>query len=301
MNPTACGIEIGHNKRELNEHGSYNFPIAIYNDNLYRENVPWHWHDEFELIVVTHNKLDIRVGNKQYIVEEGDGLFINSEAMHFVSNCNNQEGDLKSIVFHHRLVGGNSNSIFYQKYLIPILKDPALNEVFLSKKIPWQKRILEKSLEAHEQCIIANDGYEFKVREELSSIMFDLFKHRSSKIEIPSQKTLRDAKRSKDMLNYINTHYSENISVGMIAANSNISESEVLRCFKNTLGTTPMQYVINFRLQRAAELMISTSMKIVDIALDCGFGETSYFTKKFKNEFNMTPTVYRERFKNRNL
>jgi len=301
MNPTACGIEIGHNKRELNEHGSFNFPIAIYNDNLYIENVPWHWHDEFELIVVTHNKLDIRVGNKQYIVEEGDGLFINSEAMHFVSNCNNQEGDLKSIVFHPRLVGGNSNSIYYQKYLIPILNDPALNEVFLNKEIPWQKNILEKSLEAHEQCITATDGYEFKVREELSSIMFDLFQHRPSKIEIPSQKTLRDAKRSKDMINYINTHYSENISVGMIAANSSISESEVLRCFKNTLGTTPMQYVINFRLQRAAELMISTSMKIVDIALDCGFGETSYFTKKFKHEFNMTPTVYRDRFKNKNL
>ena len=301
MISTECSIKIGHNQRELNEHGSFYFPIAIYNDNLCIENVPWHWHNEFELIVVTHNKLDIRVGTKKYIVEEGDGLFINSEAMHFVSNFNGERGDLKSIVFHPRLVGGSSNSIFYQKYLSPILKDPSLSNIFLNKDVLWQKNIIDKILKVHEQCMKTEDGYEFKIREILSSIMFDIYQQRPSKREIPSQKELRDSKRSKDMLNYINNHYSENITVKKIAKNSNISESEVLRCFNNTIGTTPMQYVINFRLQRAAELLISTSMKIVDIALECGFGETSYFTKKFKVAFDITPTIYREHYKNDSL
>ena len=56
-----------------------------------------------------------------------------------------------------------------------------------------------------------------------------------------------------------------------------------------------MQYVINLRLQRAAESLISNSKKVIDIAFDCGFSEPSYFSKKFRAKYNVTPKQYRDR------
>jgi AraC-like DNA-binding protein len=292
-----CEIKIGVNQKELNVHGTSTFPLAIYNDDLQLNFVPWHWHEELELIVVIENKLDIRIGTEKYIIEKGDGVFINSETLHFISVLEGKPGQLKSIVFHPRLIGGYSDSIFWQKYLSPILKNPSLSHIILKKEINWQKEIISKILKSHKSCEEKKDGYEFLVRDELSSIQFDIYKNISSKIIGPSQKALRDAKRSKTMLNYISNHFSSTLTVEMLASDSKISESEVLRCFKNTTGTTPMQYVINYRLQRASELLVSTSMKVIDIALDCGFGETSYFTKKFKKKYRITPTAYRKNYK----
>jgi AraC-like DNA-binding protein len=292
-----CEIEIGINQKELNTHGTSNFPLAIYNDDLQRNFIPWHWHEELELIIVIENKLNVRIGPDKYIIKAGNGILINAETLHFISDIEGQPGQLKSIVFHPRLIGGNSDSIFWQKYLSPILKDPSLTHILLDNEIDWQKEIINKILISHKMCEEKKDGYEFLVRDELSSIQFNIYKNRTSRTKTPSQKSLRDEKRSKAMLNYISNHFSSTITVEMIASNSNISESEVLRCFKNTTGTTPMQYVINYRLQRASELLVSTSMKVIDIALDCGFGETSYFTKKFKSKYSITPTVYRENYK----
>lgn len=292
-----CQLEIGNNQKELNSHGTSSFPLAIYNDDLKWNFVPWHWHEELEFIIVVENKLDIRIGTDRFIIEKGNGIFINSGTLHFITDLEGQTGQLKSIVFHPRLIGGNSNSIFWQKYISPILKNPSLSYILLENKTTWQKEIIEEVLLSHKNCNEKKEGYEFLIREELSYIIFNIYKNRSSKIKTLSQKDIRDAKRSKTMLNYISNNYSSTLTVKMIAYNSNISESEVLRCFKNTTNTTPMQYVIDYRLQRASELLVSTSMKIVDISLECGFSETSYFTKKFKTKYNITPTTYRENYK----
>jgi AraC-like DNA-binding protein/mannose-6-phosphate isomerase-like protein (cupin superfamily) len=294
---SKCSIEIGNNHQELNHHGKSSFPIAAYKDSLYRDSVPWHWHEEIEILVVTGGKLVINVGNEKYIIKKGNGIFINSESLHSVFKYKSEIGELKSIVFHPRLVGGNSDSIYYSKYLVPILKDLSLNHMLIETSIEWQREIIDSVLKIHSICTEANSGYEFEVRNIVSSLMFNIFSHKTSNSQIPSQKSIRDAKRSKIMLNFISNHYSDNISVKEIAHSSNISESEALRCFKNTIGTTPMQYVINYRLQRASELLIYSSLKIIDISLDCGFGESSYFSKKFKEKYQTSPERYRESYK----
>ncbi|MBK5200160.1 MAG: AraC family transcriptional regulator [Spirochaetaceae bacterium] len=301
MSISKCNIEIGINHQELNHHGNSFFPIAIYKDDLQRDCVPWHWHGEIEIIVITKGKLKIKSGTNTFIINKGDGIFINSEVLHSVYSKEGESGELFSIVFHPRLVGGNSDSIYFSKYLAPIIKDQSLNNILLNASIDWQKEIIDYVIDAHKLCSLENNGYEFKVRDDISNIILTIFNNKSSKKTITSQKAIRDSKRSKNMLNYICNHYVENISVEQIASSSNISESEALRCFKNTIGTTPMQYVINYRLQKASELLIYSSLKIIEISLDCGFGEASYFSKRFKEKYKVTPENFRENYKADNL
>lgn len=301
MSLAKCNIEIGFNHQELNHHGNSFFPIAIYKDDLQRNCVPWHWHEELEILVVTKGKLKIKSGINTFIINKDDGIFINSEILHSVYNDKNKSGEFISIVFHPRLVGGSSDSIYFSKYLAPIIKDQSLNHILLNTKNNWQKEIIDYVLESERLYQLKNNGYEFKIRNNISNVIFNIFENRPTTKVIFSQKGIRDSKRSKIMLNYISTHYIENISVKEIAKSSNISESEALRCFKNTIGTTPMQYVINYRLQRASELLIYSSLKIIEISFKCGFGESSYFSKRFKEKYNVTPEKFRENYKLENL
>ena len=87
----------------------------------------------------------------------------------------------------------------------------------------------------------------------------------------------------------------EEVTTASLAASAMISESECLRCFHKTIGLPPMQYLKQFRIQKAAELLISTEKKIGDIGAECGFLDTSYFTKVFRELRGCTPGEYRRR------
>lgn len=295
MKEKNCIVDLNKNFKELNLHGTIGFPLEIYHDDLSKEEVPWHWHDDIELFVVTTNKLYIGVGSQQFVLNQGDGLFINQGVLHEVNNINNEEGRLKSIVVHPRLIGGNTDSIYYKTYLSAVLKSTEIPYLILKHDVAWQADILNKIIEVYNICLESEEGYEFEVRHVLSKIIYSLYKNFINKNLKLNEKEIRDTKRLKTMINYINEHFSENLDLFKISKIANISESEALRCFKATINETPMQYVINFRLQRSAELLISNSKKIIDIAFDCGFSEPSYFSKKFREKYDVTPKQYRDR------
>lgn len=104
--------------------------------------------------------------------------------------------------------------------------------------------------------------------------------------------SLRD-QRMKAMLSYIWEHYTQPITIQDIAASANISKSECFRCFSELSKTTPIEYINQFRLLQAAQALTSTNKSISDICYMTGFNNTSYFTKKFREQYGMTPKAYR--------
>ena len=111
----------------------------------------------------------------------------------------------------------------------------------------------------------------------------------------PSIRNLRNADRIKTMLQYIQMHFSETITISTLARVALISESEVLRCFHRTIHSTPNQYLKQYRIQKACQMLIDTDMTSIDIAFQCGFQSSSYFTKTFREQIGCTPLEYRKR------
>ena len=87
----------------------------------------------------------------------------------------------------------------------------------------------------------------------------------------------------------------EEIDTRQIAESAMISTSECLRCFRSTIGTTPIKYVRQYRIQQAARLLTTTTQKIIDIGTFCGFQEMSYFARSFKAQMGYLPSEYRKR------
>jgi AraC-like DNA-binding protein len=84
------------------------------------------------------------------------------------------------------------------------------------------------------------------------------------------------------------------LSVEQLASVSGLSPYHFLRTFEAVTGVTPHQYILRTRLREAAIRVATDRNKILDVALDTGFGDVSNFNRAFKGEFGMSPRVYRQ-------
>ncbi len=287
--------KVDEHGRELVEHGTPLFPIGCYHDNLQETEVPWHWHEELEAGIITEGESLVAIGTEKRVLKKGDGFFINSEVLHGAWAEGLESCRFHSMAFHARLVGAGMDSVFWQKYLQPLLGNASLKGVFFYSSVDWQREAMEAVEEAWQSCVQEPRGYEFQVRNALSRFLFLLHEHQGTAGNRLSDKALRDGERIKVMLQYIQEHYQEEISTTQIARSASISVSECLRCFRSMIGTTPIAYLKQLRVQKASGLLGTTDWKIAEIAAQCGFQEMSYFAKSFREIKGCTPSECRKR------
>lgn len=287
-------ILTGRSGEELTKHGSAAFPCACYRDDLEKEVVIWHWHDELEAVVVTEGSALLAAGAVRMEIRAGDGYFLNSGVLHSSLPLAEGKCTAHSVVFHPQLIGGGMDSVFWQRYLRPLLDDKSLGVVPLDHTQAWGAEAAAAVETAWNAGVNEGDGYEFTVREALSRLVFLLTRQSRPDRAPPSEKAARDQARLKRMLQYIEMHFFEEITVEQIAQAAAVSKSECLRCFRGVTGAAPIQYVKQYRLQRAAELLASTDRKISSIAVNCGFRDMGYFSKAFRETNGCTPGEYRK-------
>lgn len=106
----------------------------------------------------------------------------------------------------------------------------------------------------------------------------------------------------KRVIEYIIANYSKPITLDDLACVCHVSKQQVIRYFRVSLNTTPIQYINNYRLSQARELLFrQTHLTIKEIAVELGFENPHYFTRLFTATYGETPTQYRARIKNYNM
>lgn len=96
-------------------------------------------------------------------------------------------------------------------------------------------------------------------------------------------------------IQYIQLNYQKKISLNDIAAYVSVSSSYLCRLFKREVGQSVMGFLTQLRIDKSKELLLSTDRDIVEIAMECGFEDQSYYTKVFKRLSDCTPHQYRKR------
>jgi AraC-like DNA-binding protein len=91
----------------------------------------------------------------------------------------------------------------------------------------------------------------------------------------------------------IERHPDDALTLGALARESRLSPYHFLRTFERITGVTPHQYVLRARLRRAALRLATEAGKVLDLALESGFGDLSNFNRAFRAEFGMSPRAYR--------
>ncbi|MCI8808086.1 MAG: AraC family transcriptional regulator [Oscillospiraceae bacterium] len=290
---TSCALKTDPGKKELVQYGTGLFPIVCFEEDLAREPVPWHWHPDLEIGTILQGAAVVGAGAERFTVRQGEGFFLNAEVLHALWP---QEGEgclLRSAVFHPRLVGGSVDSVFWQNYIQPLIGDGARQSIHFDGSQPWHAPALEAVRGAWKSCVEEEPGHDLQVREALSRLAFLLSRNRPAGAAVPAKRALRDEERIKRMLRFIEENYAARISVADIAESAAVSQSECLRCFRGTIGASPIRYLKQFRIQKAAQLLSSTGEDVAEIGARCGFEDASYFTKTFREIKGMAPSAYR--------
>lgn len=96
----------------------------------------------------------------------------------------------------------------------------------------------------------------------------------------------------RQVLDYIRSHLSQDLSIADLAQVAGMSPYYFLRLFKKSMHVTPHQYIIQMRIDRAKELLRSRELSIADIAFECGFTSQSHFTNVFRQSIGIAPRAY---------
>ena len=281
--------------KELLTYGTPDFPIAFFDDDLAKIKVPWHWHDELELVVILSGEVSVFISGYELQLHPGEGYFAKSGVLHS-AELHSVTGRQHAMVFNPKFIA-TPEDLIWNTYVAPILSGENPPFIKLLPGIPWQKEILSYAEKAWSNGAYEKIDYPFTVRESLTKIFVLLMRNIDTETENSSMsKTQKEEHRIKKTLCYIETHFREQITIQDIASDANISVSTLLRIYHDILHTTPIQYVLKYRLEQIMEeLLDNPDASISEIAYACGFNDISYFNRCFLREYGKTPSEFRRK------
>ena len=123
-----------------------------------------------------------------------------------------------------------------------------------------------------------------RIFEFISCNFTELPKTEVTRIQINNQIRLQK------MLTYIYENYAESVTLEDIAKAANISRSEAGRCFHTYMGCSPIDALIQYRLQMAHRLLSERTQTLQQISYACGFNSVNYFSRQFKKKYGYAPS-----------
>lgn len=93
---------------------------------------------------------------------------------------------------------------------------------------------------------------------------------------------------------YIEAHLDEELGLSDLTTMVDIQQTRFVKCFRNSVGTTPYQYIMQRRIERAQRLLEKSDSPLADIAYICGFSSQQHMTQMFTRRLGITPSRYRK-------
>lgn len=291
-------IPISPQQREETKHGTFAFPLAIYETDLQKNilgYVHWHWHEELQFSYMQKGCADFFAGQEKLTLQAGDGIFINSGVLHQIKpHIAGQKTCYICLDVHPALLRGFPGSSIDQKYLRPYLQNNRFTHKLLPGKDPAARPLLAGLQEIHTQYTRQPAGYELTILIRLLTVWQQLIALQPPSVSdaaAPEQ----DQLRLKAMLTLVQERYREKLTLADFAAAVHLCDSQCCRLFKQYMHCTLFSYLLDYRLERSMEALRATQLPISRIAYDHGFSTTSSYISRFRQKNGCTPLAFRRK------
>ena len=278
-------------QKENAKHGEASFPVQKYITQLNTDapTVMLHWHEEAELTLITEGDCIYQIDLADYEVKAGDLLFVPPLLLHSISQNASETVSSETYVFHMNFLGGNSTDICSTRYLTPIMNQEFCVPCLITPEHPAYvslRKIFSQITSLYNEAVI---GYELALKSLFLQAVFLLLQYRK---ENASADTRVSSDKLKQVLDYIELHYAEPITVSELAKLCYFSDYHFMRFFKKHMSMTCVEYINNLRLEKSVELFEKGNFSILDVSLSVGFHNLSYFHRAFKKKYHMTPRTF---------
>ena len=263
------------------QHGTAEFPVEYYYvDSTHpRYQMTFHWHNEWELLRVIKGNLLLTLNDEQRRIKTDDIVLIPGETLH-----GGEAIDCVYECFVFDLYGLFKKVEAVKPALRPFYRMDISPDLFFTNSDVYPARVLD---------IFRDDRDSSCLALETVSAIADLFAWLIKEKRYGALRKSGWSARIKPVMEYIEAHYGEALSLDVLSNVAGMNARYFCKVFYSLTNTTPMNYVNFYRIEQAAFLLDSTDMYITEIAMNCGFGESSYFTKVFKRFKGTTPHQFR--------
>lgn len=285
------------NQKELHEnkvHFQNSFPYNTYICSIPIDfsNVPIHWHRECEIIIIKKGSGIVTVNFQRYQVSSGDIIIALPGSLHSIEGNDNVTMNYENILFSKDLLTFPENDLTWEEFLAPFFS----GKVSVRTKITHGKK-LHSELSGiidylDDICDKKPYGYQLAVKSSILQIIHLLITNPPSKEDAVTVDKSKE--KIKNIIRYISTHYSEEITIDEIAMHCHYSPSHFMKFFKTHTGMSFVTYLNDYRVTEARTLLTNTADSILDISLQCGFTNLSNFNRIFKRKYGISPRQMRK-------
>ena len=267
-------------------------PIRIIHDmELSPENVYYpgvaSWHEQIEILYFHRGETTVYCENRAYNVKSGEVIIVNPYEQHQVAYKSGQPL-YDCLMVDASLYQSHSHSGEVKQYL-QLLSD---THVCFNNYIADDEEFLRCIDSICREMKNKEMMYELAVKSHVYNMLICLFRRHVFKGS-PFRQLVENAERHdriKPALDIMKSKLSEHISLEELAEACHLSSSHFCRLFRQITGCSPIQYLLDLRLQEGATLLKRTDQTITQVAYNVGFDDIGYFSKKFKEKFGVSPT-----------
>ena len=282
-------------RRELEKHGTETFPMTVNHDDLWSfegKNVPIHWHNDLEINLIREGEAVFQVYQKSYRVRTGEGFLLNRNVPHSCSSPGNEHVRYSTILVRPDFLYGDFGSDVERKCFQPFLQNSAIPCIYLTGFDENGNEILQKLNQVEEAFDRKRFCYELKIKGLLcEAFAMILYGHRQELTKfVPAN--LQELERLEKMLNYLNMHFTEVISLQDLADQVHLSREVCCRLFKKMTGKTITGYLEEYRVNKSFSLVQSGQYSMTQITEMVGFSNPSRFASAFRKRFGCNPGEY---------
>lgn len=238
-----------------------------------------HTHHFTELFYVMRGAGSFLVEEENFTVKEDDLIVVNPNVAH--TEISVPDTPLEYIVL------GISGLQFLSEEKDEVYDYSVHNYYDYKHEILFYLRTLVEEIKNEDE------NYEAITQNLLEILILNILRRTKKKIQIKATKKV--TKECRFIEQYINEHFAEDISLQKLSDLTYLNKYYIVHVFKKYKGLSPINYLIERRIEEAKNLLETTNYSVSKISDIIGFSSQSYFSQTFKKEMNMTPNQYRKR------
>ncbi|MGN1193336.1 MAG: helix-turn-helix domain-containing protein [Dorea sp.] len=245
--------------------------------------IPPHWHRSIEMSLVMEGSVELWIHEEKQIIHKGEFIFVNSGSVHQLKERNEKNTAVMIVIISYD---------FLKKVY------PEIDQVYfrLDSGIEGLQRIKEIYGEFKKYSQNPQPLDYIKINGYLYEIVYFLLKQCVVQ-DLDAGKKIRQMNHTqKKVLNYIDEHYREELTLKMMAEKFEMSEEHFSRKFHKYFGISFKNYVDRYRLYQAFNDVLQSEKSMQQIAMEYGFPNIKSFIARFKKEYGITPYQYRKNY-----
>lgn len=277
------------------------FPFYIQRYTIERgEHIPTHTHEFVELVFVVEGSAIHEMSGHTYRLAAGDVFVLEPHVYHSYTCSPDKETIVYNVLFDTTFLQQEMEVLQQMPsfvgffYLVPFLRK-SQSFIPYHPLTPSQKLQLQSHLQTiADEFRQRREGYQLMIKTRWIECLVWLSRYHQENRKSEKPTAISDQAWMESIVNYVELHYYQPFTLQQLSQLCGMSVSSFTAKFKEATGLSLVDYKHTVQVRHAAELLRTTDKKVLDIALEVGFGDISFFNRMFRKHTGVTPREYRK-------